>query len=53
MDQLHEFKGHPFHVVDDEAMDELGRAFLDVDKFVSQNQPYADTRPKETSYEKN
>ena len=53
LDQLHEFKGHPFHVVDDEAMDELGRAFLDVDKFVSQNQPYADTRPKETSYEKN
>ena len=23
LDQLHEFKGHPFHVVDDEAMDEL------------------------------
>ena len=23
LDQLHEFKNHPFHVVDDEAMDEL------------------------------
>ena len=23
LDQLHEFKGYPFHVVDDEAMDEL------------------------------
>ena len=23
LDQLHEFKGHPFHVVDDEAVDEL------------------------------
>ena len=21
LDQLHEFKGHPFHVVDDESMD--------------------------------
>ena len=26
LDQLHEFKGHPFHVVDDEAMDELGES---------------------------
>ena len=35
------------------SLNELGRAFLDVDKFVSQNQPYADARSKETSYEKN
>lgn len=26
LDQLHEFKGHPFHVVDDEAMDELAES---------------------------
>lgn len=25
LDQLHEFKGHPFHVVDDEAMDPVGK----------------------------
>ena len=28
------------------SLNELGRAFLDVDEFVSQNQPYADTRPE-------
>ncbi len=28
------------------SLNELGKSFLDVDKFVSQNQPYADTRPK-------
>ena len=25
----------------------LGKAFLEMDKYVSQNQPYAGTRPKE------
>lgn len=29
------------------SLNELGRAFLNVDKFVSQNQPYAKARPKE------
>lgn len=28
------------------SLNELGKSFLNVDKFVSQNQPYADTRPK-------
>ena len=28
------------------SLNELGRSFLNIDKFVSQNQPYADTRPK-------
>ena len=28
------------------SLNELGRSFLNVDKFVSQNRPYADTRPK-------
>jgi len=28
------------------SLNELGRSFLNVDKFVSQNLPYADTRPK-------
>ena len=28
-------------------LNELGKAFLELDKFVSQNQPYAGTRPKE------
>lgn len=27
------------------SLNELGKAFLNVDKFVSQNQPYASTRP--------
>ena len=27
-------------------LNELGKSFLNVDKFVSKNQPYADTRPK-------
>lgn len=36
------------------SLNELGRAFLQVDEFVSQNRPYADTRPKENEiYEKN
>ena len=29
------------------SLNELGRAFLNVDKFVSQNQPYIKARPKE------
>jgi len=29
------------------SLNELGESFLNVDKFVSQNQPYADTRPIE------
>ena len=29
------------------SLNELGRAFLEVDKFVSQSQPYADTRPND------
>ena len=28
------------------SLNELGKSFLNVDKFVSQNQPYTDTRPK-------
>lgn len=28
------------------SLNELGKSFLNIDKFVSQNQPYADTRPK-------
>lgn len=28
------------------SLNELGKSFLNVDQFVSQNQPYADTRPK-------
>ena len=28
------------------TLNELGKSFLNVDKFVSKNQPYADTRPK-------
>lgn len=28
-------------------LNKLGRAFLEMDKFVSQNNPYAGTRPKE------
>ena len=28
------------------SLNELGKSFLNVDKFVSKNQPYADTRPK-------
>lgn len=28
------------------SLNELGKSFLNVDKFVSQNQPYANTRPK-------
>jgi hypothetical protein len=28
------------------SLNELGRSFLNVDKFVSQNRPYADTRPE-------
>lgn len=28
------------------SLNELGRSFLNVDKYVSQNRPYADTRPK-------
>lgn len=29
------------------SLNKLGKAFLEVDRFVSQNQPYAGTRPKE------
>lgn len=29
------------------SLNELGRSFLNVDKFVSQNQPYIKARPKE------
>ena len=29
------------------SLNELGRSFLTVNEFVSQNQVYADTRPKE------
>lgn len=29
------------------SLNELGRAFLNIDKFVSQNQPYVEARPKE------
>lgn len=29
------------------SLNELGKAFLEVDKFVSQNQPYASTRPND------
>ena len=28
------------------SLNELGKSFLNIDKFVSQNQPYADARPK-------
>lgn len=28
------------------SLNELGRSFLNVDKFVSQNRPYADKRPE-------
>lgn len=28
------------------SLNELGKSFLNIDKFVSQNQPYSDTRPK-------
>lgn len=28
------------------SLNELGKSFLNVDKYVSKNQPYADTRPK-------
>lgn len=28
------------------SLNELGKSFLNIDKFVSQNQPYTDTRPK-------
>ena len=28
------------------SLNELGKSFLIIDKFISQNQPYADTRPK-------
>lgn len=29
------------------SLNELGKAFLSVDKYVSQNQAYSDARPKE------
>ena len=28
------------------SLNELGKSFLIIDKFISQSQPYADTRPK-------
>ena len=33
------------------SLNKLGKAFLEVNNFVSQNQPYADTRPKSMNLE--